>query len=111
MHIAFLYKKSKADKQGKANIYLRITVDARRVEISVNRKISIERWNSNANRAKGHSEEALKINQYLDIIQNKIYKIHQSFIENDKPFSAELIRKHYLGEKVFVSRSVLFHKP
>lgn len=94
----FFIKKSKADSQGKANIYLRITVNGRRSEISIKRKIKIDRWNSGTNRSKGYSEEALKINQYLDIIQNKIFKIHQNFIEKEWPFTAELIRKYYLGE-------------
>ena len=80
-----------------ANIYLRITVNSRRSELSIRRKIDVNKWNTSAGKAKGYSEEAQKINQYIDLIQNKIYDIHQSFIKNDKPFSAELIRKYYLG--------------
>jgi len=95
--LLFFIKKSKADSQSKANIYLRITVNGRRSELSVKRKIRIDKWNSSTHRAKGYSEETIKINQYLDIIQNKIYKIHQNFVEKELPFTAELIRKYFLG--------------
>ncbi len=96
--LLFYIKKSKADANGKANIYFRITVDGRRSELSIRRKININKWSSEAGRAKGHSEESKKINQYIDIIQNKIFKIHQNFVENDTSYSAEKIRNYYLGK-------------
>ena len=39
-----------------------------------------------------------KINQYIDLISNKINKIHQQFIEQNKSFSAIQIRDTYLGK-------------
>jgi len=96
--LLFYIKKSKADKNGKANIYFRITVNGRRSELSIRRKIDINKWSSEVGRAKGHSEESKKVNQYIDLIQNKLYKIHQNFIENDIPYSAEKIKNYYLGK-------------
>ncbi len=97
-NLLFYIKRIKADSEGKANIYFRITVNGRRSELSIKRKIDILKWNTQAGKAKGFSEEAQKINTFIDIIQNKIYKIHQNFIENNIPYSAEKIRDHYLGK-------------
>ncbi|MGC1205280.1 MAG: Arm DNA-binding domain-containing protein [Flavobacteriaceae bacterium] len=46
LSLLFYIKKSKADRNGKTNVYLRITLDGHRTEFSVHRKIRIDRWNS-----------------------------------------------------------------
>ena len=97
-NLLFYIKKTKADTNGKTMIYMRITVNGRRAELSTQRKIDILKWNNQAGKAKGFSEEAQKINTFIDIIQNKIYKIHQKFIENNTHYSAEKIRDRYLGK-------------
>jgi len=93
----FYIKKTKLDSNQKTNIYLRITVNGRRSEVSVQRKISIEKWNQSANRARGFSNESQEINQYLDLISNKINKIHQRFVDENKTFTAQNIRDKFLG--------------
>ena len=86
--LLFYIKRCKADTNSKANIYLRITVNSRRAEFSIQRKVTVDKWNPNANRVRGFSKEAQEINQYIDLISNKINKIHQQFIEKDKPFTS-----------------------
>ena len=96
--LLFYIKKTKADSNGKTMIYMRITVNGRRAELSIKRKIDIKKWSSDAGRAKGHSEEAQKINQFIDIIYHKVYKIHQNFIEKNINYTAITIRDSYLGK-------------
>lgn len=96
--LLFYIKRSKADVNGKVNIYLRITIDSKRAELSIKRKVSLSKWNPSANRVKGFSKEAQEVNQYIDLITNKINKIHQRFIEEDKPFTSINIRDTYLGK-------------
>jgi site-specific recombinase XerD len=94
----FYVKRSKADSNGNVNIYLRITVNGKRAELSIQRKVNIDKWNTGAGKVKGFSSEAQEINQYIDLISNKINKIHQRFIQEDKPFTAINIRDKYLGK-------------
>lgn len=96
--LLFYIKRVKVDVNNKANIYLRITVNGRRAEFSINRKVSIGKWNTDANKVKGYSKEAQEINQYTDLISNKIYKIHQHYIDQNKSFTALNIRDAYLGK-------------
>jgi site-specific recombinase XerD len=94
----FYIKKTKINSNQKTSIYLRITVNGKRAELSIQRKISVEKWNSDSNRVKGFSKEAQEINQYLDLISNKLYKIHQQFIDQNKSFTSISIRDAYLGK-------------
>lgn len=94
----FYIKKSKADVNQKANIYLRITVNGKRSELSIDRKVPIDKWNSIANKVKGFSKEAQEINQYIELITNKLNKIHQKFVDLGKPFTSLNIRDKYLGK-------------
>ena len=96
--LLFYVKKTKIDSNNRTNIYSRITVNGKRAEFSIKRKVSIDKWNSSANKVRGFSKEAQEVNQYLDLISNKINKIHQRFIEEDKLFTSINIRDTYLGK-------------
>ncbi len=79
---------------------LRITVNGRRVEISIKRKIDPERWDSHANRVKGHKEDAKEINSLIDLLTLKLNKTYNKLVENDEVISAARIKGIYLGKDV-----------
>lgn len=68
-----------------------------RAETSISRKVSIDRWNSKANRLDGYSYEAKQTNRYLDIIRNQVYDIYQRLVENEEDITCDIIRDIYLG--------------
>ncbi|WP_344926949.1 site-specific integrase [Aquimarina addita] len=96
--LLFYIKKCKADKSGRANIYLRITMDGQRAELSIRRKVLVDKWNSDMNLARGTSDESLEINRYINTIKNKLYSIEQQRVSDDKPITAILLRDLYLGK-------------
>ena len=55
--LRFRLKKPNNYVNGKMQIYLRITVDSERVELSVNRDIDPVRWNARIGRAIGTKED------------------------------------------------------
>ncbi len=85
------------DKNGNAPIYLRITVDGKRSEFSIKRKIPLTKWNSEAGKLRGTVQEVRELNRYLDSIKNKVNKIHEHLIEKETFVSAEIIKNTYLG--------------
>ena len=94
----FYIKRSKADKNGKANIYLRITVNGKRAELSISRKVDVQKWSSSAGKMKGSSGEAQQLNKYIDSIANRIYKIHHRLVEENKLITAINIRNIFQGK-------------
>ena len=90
--LLFYLKKSKVDTQGKAPIYLRITVNGKRSEISIKRRTDINKWCNKANKVKGNTEEVRELNAYIDILTSKIYNHQRELIHDDKEVTAETIK-------------------
>ncbi|NJO69699.1 MAG: site-specific integrase, partial [Bacteroidetes bacterium] len=59
------YIKRQKEKKGKAPIYARITVDGKRVEVSIKRDIDVDNWSKGKGMAKGKGEEIKALNTYL----------------------------------------------
>ena len=71
--ILFYLQRNKASSDGKAPIYLRITVNGKRSEMSVHRKIEPFRWNSPAGKVRGNTAISRELNHYIETIRYKIY--------------------------------------
>lgn len=97
MSILFYTKGTKTSKDGLVPIYLRITVDGTRVEMSTSKFIELSKWNSLANKMKGSSEEARSINSYLDVLKNKVYGIEKFIVQHDLEYSAATFKNKFLG--------------
>ena len=97
--LLFYIKRSKADSNGMANVYLRITVNGKRAELSIRRKVCLKKWNSKSARAVGYSKESQDLNRFMDVIANKIFKIHQKLVEENRSISSVGIRDVYQGKQ------------
>ncbi|WP_350287580.1 site-specific integrase [uncultured Croceitalea sp.] len=90
-------RKSRINKQGKADLFLRITVDSKRAEFSLKRKVNPEKWCSKKGRLKGFSAKSKSLNHYIDELETKAYNIHSKLVIKKKPFSAETIKNKIIG--------------
>jgi Arm DNA-binding domain len=97
MHHSFQLKKTKADEQGKAPIYARITVNGLRTEFSIKRSINPDKWLSNAGVIKGTAEESKSINTFLASVRVKLNEHYRLLIEGNKSITPERIKNAYLG--------------
>lgn len=82
---------------GNLPIYIRITINGKRVEITAQRECEPEKWNIAAGRKNGTKEDVRILNAYLDTLQAKIYEIHRRLVEADEEITAEIIRNHLNG--------------
>ena len=94
----FYLKKQKNYASGTAPIYLRITVNGQRAELTANRECEPEKWNSHAGRAIGTKENIKSLNAFLDNLQAEAYEVHRYLYENDKEITAEAIKNKMLGK-------------
>ena len=96
--ILFFLQKNKATLDGKAPIYARITVNGKRAQISIQRKVLIKKWDSTTGKIKGTSAESRTINSYIDSIRHKLQKLQERFIDEGKTITALTIKNRYLGK-------------
>ncbi len=90
-------RKGKFDKLGNAPIYIRITVNSKRAEFSVKRKVQPKNWCSIRGRVKGSSSKAKSLNHFIDELEAKAFNIHAKLMTKKKPFDAELIKRKLLN--------------
>ncbi len=91
-------KKQKHYKSGSAPIYLRITVNGKRAELSTGRECDPKKWNSKSGRAIGTKEDIKSFNAFLDNLQSKVYEAHRYLFENGKLITAETLKNRILGK-------------
>ena len=80
------------------SIYVRITVNGKRSEMSLKRSIDHNQWDNAKNRGRGNSETTKIPNAYLDVVYNKLLQCHKELIEEDRVLSSDAIKSRYLRE-------------
>ena len=95
--ILFFIKKSKLLKNGTAPIYLRITINGKRAEISIKRSINPNLWDTVRNKAKGNSQESKDLNDYLNSVRGQLYTHHQTLQESSKNITSKMLTNAFLG--------------
>ncbi|MCR8667456.1 site-specific integrase [Aestuariibaculum sp. M13] len=84
-------------KNGEAPLYARITVNGKRAELSLKKRINVTNWDSKKCRFKGLSEEAKLVNNFLKSVNGQLFTIYQDLCRDKKFVSANLIKNNYLG--------------
>lgn len=98
LSILFYIRKKGVSDPSQAIIYLRITYNGKRAEVSTMRKVAISKWDAKANKVIGYTPEAKQTNRQLEIIKNRIYEIYQKFLYDDNNYiSAKEIRDEFIG--------------
>lgn len=83
---------------GQAELFARVTVDGKRTNIGLKRKIKIEQWDNRAKKAIGNSVVAREINNQINSVQAALYSIYQKLKYSEKFITAQLIKSIYNGE-------------
>lgn len=94
----FYVKEARKDSKGEAPIYLRITVNGERAEISTNRRINSDLWDKVLQRAAGRSEPARTLNAALNNLVGKVEKYFSNLDLKDELISAQQIMNELKGK-------------
>lgn len=95
--VLFRLKKPLNYFKGPQPIYLRITVDGERVELSTQRECEPTKWNSAVGRGIGTKEDIKLLNGFLECLQRKVYENFQTLLEEKEIITAEKIKSRLLG--------------
>ncbi len=84
-------------KDGEAAVYLRITIDGKRTEISTKTMVPVEKWMAGRGRVKGIGEDVKKMNAGIISFEHRAREIYNRFIEQGKIITADSIKNELLG--------------
>ena len=97
--ILFYLKRAKANAQGLAPIFQRITINGRRLDNSTGKFVDPSKWHPEMSKMRGNSEEARLINGHLDNLRTKILIAEKELNKKDIPVNLETLKNMLLGSK------------
>ncbi len=97
--ILFYIKRAKANAQGLAPIFQRITINGRRLDNSTGKFVDPSKWHPEMSKMRGNSEEARLINGHLDNLRTKILIAEKELNKKDIPVNLETLKNMLLGTK------------
>lgn len=93
----FYAKSTKANANGLLPIYVRLTVDGKRLEFSTKKFVEKSKWSNELSKMKGTTEEARSINSYLDLMKSKVLDAQMELIHRNQTLSIENFKSKLLG--------------
>lgn len=80
-------------------LYARVTVNGKRAEISLKKRVISNDWDPNKGCLKGSGENVKIINNYITQVKAELFKIYTQMQMMDEFITAEEIKKRYTGVK------------
>lgn len=80
-----------------ACIFARITINGETAEISLKEKVVHTKWDPRAECMEGKTAEVRDINNYIDIVRNKIRNAYRQLADNNEVITIDAVRDKYFG--------------
>ena len=93
----FYAKSTKANAAGLLPIYVRLTVDGKRLEFSTKKFVEKSKWSPELCKMKGTTEEARSINSYLDLMKTKVFNAQMELMHRNENLTIENFKEKLLG--------------
>jgi len=108
--IQFIIRVPKQQRNERASVYARITVNGRRSEISLKAKVLSKNWDEVKGKAKGKREDVIKLNNHIERVLSLITDCYHQLIQQRQPVTVEAVKSLYLGEdtkeKSYITKTV-----
>jgi site-specific recombinase XerD len=110
--IQFIIRIPRQDKNGLATVYARITVNSRRTEISLKKKIAAKDWDDLRGRAKGKNDEIIKLNSHIERIRTLIADGYHNLVQQRKTVTVDAVKLLFVGsdeEMMTLGKLIEYH--
>jgi site-specific recombinase XerD len=99
--VLFWGQKTRKNKRNEFPIYVRITVNGKRAELSTHRFVAEGDWDAKSQRVKPRANNAVQINSYLDMMRGRIQEIFNALIvSDDNNLTASKIKEVLIGAEI-----------
>lgn len=97
INVLFYARKSKKNRDGLVPLYIRITVNGRRLDHSIQRYVEPSQWSPAAGRVKGNNDQARRVNLYLETLSSKVLRLEREMVMDGVTVDFVNFREKWLG--------------
>lgn len=98
--ILFYSRIASKNRRNLVPVYLRITIDGKRIEQSTNRTVELSKWSAASGKMKGSHAEARAFNSFLDALRNKVHAAEREMMQDGKFITYQSFKEKWLGVDV-----------
>lgn len=95
--IQFVIRLSKLQKTDPATVFARISVNGRRCEISLKKKINPQNWDDVKGKARGTKDEVRKLNEHIERVRTLIADGYHALVQQKKVVTVDAVKALFLG--------------
>lgn len=110
--IHFVIRIPRQQKSDMATVFARISVNGRRSEISLKKKVHPDEWDGIRGRAKGKREDTAKLNAHIERIRTLIADGYHNLVQQKKTVTVDAVKSLFVGgedDGMTVRRLVDYH--
>lgn len=96
---ALLFEETKNYQTGSVPVYMRITVNGKRSELTSGRECEPSQWMPSAGRMRGTKEHVKTFNNYLDTLRAQVDDAHGAMIKAQESITAESLKNRFMGKE------------
>ena len=95
--IQFVIRLPKQQKSDQATVFARISVNGRRCEISLKKKVDPQNWDDAKGKARGTKDEIRKLNEHIERVRTIIADGYHQLIQQKKVITVDAVKSLFLG--------------
>jgi site-specific recombinase XerD len=95
--IQFVIRLPKQQKNDQATVFARISVNGRRCEISLKKKVNPQNWDDVKGKARGTKEEIRKLNEHIERVRTIIADGYHELVQQKKVITVDAVKSLFLG--------------
>ena len=95
--IQFVIRLPKQQKNDQATVFARISVNGRRCEISLKKKVNPQNWDEAKGKARGTKEEIRKLNEHIERVRTLIADGYHELVQQKKVVTVDAVKSLFLG--------------
>jgi len=95
--IQFLIRLPKQQKNDQATVFARISVNGRRCEISLKKKVNPQNWDEAKGKARGTKDEIRKLNEHIERVRTLIADGYHELVQQKKVVTVDAVKSLFIG--------------
>jgi len=95
--IQFVISLPKQQKNDQATVFARISVNGRRCEISLKKKVNPQNWDEAKGKARGTKDEIRKLNEHIERVRTLIADGYHELVQQKKVVTVDAVKSLFIG--------------